>query len=350
MLAEKLSSLILLIVHELHITRFSSIVWEFAMKIFKRLAGIAVVTVLAMVLFAQHSYSGTECADANGDGRLTVLDMVYLNSYLLKGSSAPLSEAERIDGYAGVTINDIQFIYNWVFDGGPTPTCPAVLESILPVTDDTLYIRNAPVLAGETKHRIDLWFVPSTQICALSYGFIYSSDLASVTLDSISINGSVFDLNKYGYVLTKDIPSHKGNVTVWRIDTSAVSAGNGYLARLYFSHDAAPSTGRHVWIDSTSNSMPWLNPNPIVFSKDGYLPVLPKIMEISSYGSCGDINGDGGTNLLDITSGIRYLYKDGCSLQPLSVIDVNQDGAFNVLDLTYLINYLYNSGPAPNCI
>ncbi len=310
---------------------------------------LVAIIILTFATFPAASPAGTECADANGNGSITVTDMGFLITYLLKGGPAPLSRAEAIDGYKFVTINDIELMFNWAFLSGPPPTCPEILDSILPVTEDSLFIRNAPVISGETTHRIDLWLVPVTQIYACSFGFTYSADLSSVTLDSISIQG-LTNLAKYSFVMNIDNVGQKGNVTVWRGDITAAQVGIGYLAKLYFSHAAAPSTGRHVWIDTTSYSMPWLNSNPIVFSKDGYLPVLPNIVEINSYGICGDINGDGIINILDVSCGINYLYKGGCDVQPISVIDVTRDGAFNILDISFLINYLYRFGPTLNCL
>jgi len=64
---------------------------------------------------------------------------------------------------------------------------------------------------------------------------------------------------------------------------------------------------------------------------------------------CGDTNGDGAINILDITYLINYLYRGGPAPDPLGKADVNSDGTVNILDITYLINYLYKGGPAPDC-
>lgn len=64
---------------------------------------------------------------------------------------------------------------------------------------------------------------------------------------------------------------------------------------------------------------------------------------------CGDIDGSGAVNILDVTSLINYLYKGGAEPDPAEAGDVNNSGGLNILDATYLISYLYKSGPAPNC-
>ncbi len=70
--------------------------------------------------------------------------------------------------------------------------------------------------------------------------------------------------------------------------------------------------------------------------------------QVSTY-ICGDANGNGAVNLLDITYLINFLYRSGPPPNPTQAADVNHSGSVNVLDITYLINFLYKSGPAPSC-
>ena len=64
---------------------------------------------------------------------------------------------------------------------------------------------------------------------------------------------------------------------------------------------------------------------------------------------CGDANGDGSINLLDIVYIISYLYKEGSMPVPVEKVDVNGDGHVNLMDVTYFIQYVYRSGPLPQC-
>lgn len=64
---------------------------------------------------------------------------------------------------------------------------------------------------------------------------------------------------------------------------------------------------------------------------------------------CGDADGGGTINLLDITYLISYLYKGGPAPEPIEAGDANGDGTINLLDITYLISYLYRGGPEPVC-
>jgi uncharacterized protein (TIGR02145 family) len=64
---------------------------------------------------------------------------------------------------------------------------------------------------------------------------------------------------------------------------------------------------------------------------------------------CGDLNGDGKINLLDISYIIFALYRGGPQPNPRERGDVNNDSKFNLLDVSYIINFLYRQGSAPNC-
>jgi len=68
---------------------------------------------------------------------------------------------------------------------------------------------------------------------------------------------------------------------------------------------------------------------------------------------CGDANGDGYVNLLDILFLITYLYgaPPGPAPEPPEAGDANADGSTNLLDILYLIDFLYGTppGPVPLC-
>lgn len=64
---------------------------------------------------------------------------------------------------------------------------------------------------------------------------------------------------------------------------------------------------------------------------------------------CGDADGSGGINILDVTRLINYLYKGGQAPNPIESGDADGSGAINILDVTRLINYLYKGGPEPVC-
>jgi hypothetical protein len=64
---------------------------------------------------------------------------------------------------------------------------------------------------------------------------------------------------------------------------------------------------------------------------------------------CGDINGDGRVDLLDMNYLIMALYKGGPSINDYSIADVDNSGSVNLLDGQYIISFLYRNGPPLNC-
>jgi len=65
--------------------------------------------------------------------------------------------------------------------------------------------------------------------------------------------------------------------------------------------------------------------------------------------SCGDVDGSGSVNILDITALISYLYKDGDMPGDPRAADVDNNCAINILDITSLITFLYKDGDPPTC-
>jgi hypothetical protein len=66
----------------------------------------------------------SDTGDANGDGKVTVSDVVYLINYLFKGGPAPIgmyTGDANCDGK--VTVSDVVYLINYLFKGGPPPGC-----------------------------------------------------------------------------------------------------------------------------------------------------------------------------------------------------------------------------------
>lgn len=81
-------------------------------------AGIASLAILAQPI-PQFKYG-----DANGDGKVTVSDAIYLINYLFKGGPAPDPlESGDADCSGAVNVNDVIYLINYLFKGGPVPGC-----------------------------------------------------------------------------------------------------------------------------------------------------------------------------------------------------------------------------------
>ena len=81
-------------------------------------AGIASLVIVAQPI-PQFIYG-----DANGDGKVTVSDAIYLINYLFKGGPAPDPLlAGDADCNGDVNVSDVIYLINYLFKGGPPPGC-----------------------------------------------------------------------------------------------------------------------------------------------------------------------------------------------------------------------------------
>ncbi len=65
-----------------------------------------------------------KCGEANGDGKVTVSDVVYLINYLFKGGPAPIPwEGGEANCDGKISVSDVVYLINYLFKGGPPPVC-----------------------------------------------------------------------------------------------------------------------------------------------------------------------------------------------------------------------------------
>jgi hypothetical protein len=77
--------------------------------------------------YATIKYSQFLCGDVNGDGKVTVSDVISLINYLFKGGPPPVSlTASDVNCDGKVTVSDVIYLINYLFKGGPQPCqdCP----------------------------------------------------------------------------------------------------------------------------------------------------------------------------------------------------------------------------------
>lgn len=64
---------------------------------------------------------------------------------------------------------------------------------------------------------------------------------------------------------------------------------------------------------------------------------------------CGDIDGNGGVDVADLTFLVDYLFRGGPPPPVMETANVDGDNGVNVADLTFLVDYLFNGGSEPIC-
>ncbi len=71
-------------------------------------------------------FAASACGDANLDGGINILDVVYIINYKYKAGPPPLQlELCDVNHDGSVNILDIVYIINYKYKGGPAPNCPA---------------------------------------------------------------------------------------------------------------------------------------------------------------------------------------------------------------------------------
>jgi hypothetical protein len=77
--------------------------------------------------YATIKYFQFLCGDVNGDGKVTVSDVIYLINYLFKGGPPPVPlKAGDVNCDGKETVSDVVYKINYLFKGGPKPCqdCP----------------------------------------------------------------------------------------------------------------------------------------------------------------------------------------------------------------------------------
>lgn len=175
------------------------------------------------------------------------------------------------------------------------------------------------------------------------------SGVLSLTLDSFSTVGCRTEYMDNAAISSYDATNKRAYFSISNDtegSTEPLPAGSGMVMKLYFTISPSATFGQttSIELDGYSTRLPQFSGEEVYM----YQP-LSFAGVVSINGLCGDTNGSGGVNILDVTYLLSYLYKGGPAPDPLNIADVNSSGNLNIIDITYLIAYLYKSGPDPMC-
>ncbi|MFW9842623.1 MAG: FG-GAP-like repeat-containing protein, partial [Candidatus Thorarchaeota archaeon] len=211
---------------------------------------VAAIFAISMTLAVPHDVSAQMCGDFNGDDKIDIGDVTGILYYLYDGDIPPVSaDSADIDSIAGITNHDLQFLINYLFLLQGAPYCPPYPpDSILPITQDTLEIRNSAVPPDSSRARVELWLKSQDDLLAMSLPFQYACTTSAVFLDSISFVGSAYQ----GYSLEGDTIYPGESMGAFGItSTTQLSVDYGLLASLWFSITPSADT-QYILIDTTT--------------------------------------------------------------------------------------------------
>lgn len=105
---------------EFDITDFVGLSNQMKLRFIARDTGPGAIVEMAVDDF--EIINGFIAGDANGDGNVTLPDIIYLVNYVFKGGPAPAPLARGdVNASCNVNLGDIVYLVNYVFKGGPAP-------------------------------------------------------------------------------------------------------------------------------------------------------------------------------------------------------------------------------------
>ncbi len=233
------------------------------------------------------------------------------------------------DGYSSV--NNVNFIPNNInvdsfsISSSNTITLNLDIDKIPPTWFDVelvgeFYDQHDQYANNPSKN--DAFFVSSNNPL-LVVDFTESNDFGDVNVGDTALlplslyNPSTVDLQIFG------ISMNNSNFSI-NEEISSIGAGETVTEIIVFE----PSS-----IGQQDNTIS-------IYSNDEYDPVIVLQMSGNGVGILGDINLDGGINILDIVALISFVFND--NENPFA--DLNGDGSVNIVDVVMLVNLVLNYG------
>ncbi len=184
------------------------------MKCVKFLVVLGLTAVLSV-----SSASGQVCGDINGDGgSVDVSDWVYLIYWLYDGPAPPYPSLADMDGRSGLTIGDVSYFQNYLFEYGPPPDCSgAGTYSYAAAESDTIFL---PRLMGIPESVESLVIPIFTSLQTNTVGFYVPA------IESAESNG-VFRFDSLSVQDGATMNENFGGRTIWG-DTLILVATSQY--------------------------------------------------------------------------------------------------------------------------
>jgi hypothetical protein len=267
--------------------------------------------VVMMVLLSPAAPVFSSCGDVNGDGSVSLTDLVYLMNYCFKSGPPPWNpDTAEVDGYEYLNIRDAVYLENFLYYGGPWPVCPATnpeYQSLLEQAD-TLRIPTTTLLAGDSLISVPVWYKNSKSVRGIGLQLKINIGDQIPHIDSLSLGSRLSGVNKW---VTLNNPAGTVNSGfLFAPSNDSLLPGSGNLFTLYLSTDPE-SYDRRVLVDTlrlspynsskfiktnTEGAMPFfvgLHVDSILFAPAVNYPTGDVPYSVF----CGDLDGDGDLDL-----------------------------------------------------
>jgi hypothetical protein len=311
------------------------------------------------------------CGDVNGVGispygNLTLADAVYLWSFLFRGGASPVPDtcAGDANGDGTVSTADWMVPIKYLYKDAAPPVdycCDSVGQRQLPVInapgniavfadtlDNFMRIENTTARPGVQGHVINIFGSWNAELGA--YGMVLLFDTSKIDIVEVSLTGTV---GEEGMLVSNYLGNYSPLKAALHL-YNYIPADSGILFKIVINvKETAPPGETDLILVNQPGAPPWMCDYAL---SDGINDILPELIPgtLSIEVLCGDVNGDGGVTVSDVTYAVNYLFKGGspplCAPEPyLACGDVNSDDQVSVSDVVYLISYLFKGGPEPDC-
>ncbi len=311
---------------------------------------LALCTSLAPIL------RGAACGDADGNGIITISDVVYAMEYTFRGGP-PFSDFDLgdFDHAEGWTVRDGLWLASCMFGGcDPSSYCPPTSPPLNPPITSGFRLRYPAAFPAHRDQMVfDIALDASQNVFALQLPLrILIEGGDTVRIDSLQFPAPNSEL-----ALPLSIATIQPIRNVVILGHVSIGFGHLYgsssLARLFIS---APINS-----DSRLLTMEYADYVPAQAPPEQALPMAPLLVtgmgdavKPSLYGTCcivpGDANGDGIQSISDAVYLITYYFGGGPAPAGCSKMgDADGNGILTISDAIWIINYIFAGGPDPLC-
>ncbi len=311
------------------------------------------IGLIATLMFGIPAFAQT-CGEADGNGVVTISDIVYMMDYTYAGGPPPPDfDAADFDLFQEWTINDAAMMMAYIFAGGPWPTgnCPPTNAPWQPAVSATYRIRHTAAFPAHRDHMVvDLAFDANQTCTGFQFPLRLRADTTVLQIDSVwyPLAGTDF---VYGISIHSAAPS--GGLVVIGHLPILYQNGSSPLAKLFVS--TAPDTASRIL------NLEWGEYVPLQAPPGHDTPITPMIATVVNppvrptfFGTCcivaGDANGDGYQSISDAVYLITYYFGGGPAPAGCTKMgDADGNGILTIADAVWIINYIFAGGPEPLC-
>ncbi len=318
------------------------------LRLFALLLCLAAAAMPSSVLQAD-TCDSLVCGDADGNGTYDINDITYITNFLYAGGPAPALCGD-IDGYDLITIRDI--VKGTMMQPPICVNQPKINSQADPTAIFLFY--RATVVPGASIHEFDLDLLHFRSMTGQKPLKAYNLPLTvrvggqiplsiSVSTASSTFPGGVPNVqidSVAGTILLSDFDGSTGFdfYTLCTITVGVTPSPDYQVMKLELTELGPAMTGVFEPPNSACNYALFINEDLIAWEP---------LFRWSCH--CGDANGDTMISISDAVFIINFVFQGGPPPDPICLGDSNGTGSVNISDAIYLISFIFGGGAGPSC-